>query len=290
MIKYIYEAALILVAVIWGSGFIAAKHAINVGASPIVILGIRFFIAFLMLAGIFSSKIKLTRKKDLIAGALVGLVLFAAFAFQTYGIQYTTPAKNAFLTGANVVIVPFLAWLFYKKKPENKAFYSAIICLIGIGLITLNAQLVVNKGDALTLICALFFGLHILLNGYYSNQVDPISLVIYQMFFAFVYSLLYMVLSQNTLDWTSMNTSGILSMLYLGFVSTGLAFLLQTLAQRKVNANKTAIFLSMEVVFGMVFSVVFMNEVLSGRILLGSALVLSAILINEVSFEKIRLN
>jgi drug/metabolite transporter (DMT)-like permease len=187
--KYLNEILLLVVAIIWGSGFIASKIALNAGATPILMLVLRFLTASVILSIVFYKHLKLISKEDIFGGFIVGLFLFLGFIFQTIGIKYTTPSKNAFLTGVNVIIVPFICWFIYKKKPSIKSFLSTFICLIGIGLLTLDTTIGFNIGDLLTLICAVFFALHIVSNGYFSKKIHPINLTILQMYFAFIFSL-----------------------------------------------------------------------------------------------------
>lgn len=279
---FIYEGMLILVAIIWGSGFIAAKLAVNLGASPLTILVLRFFVASLFLTIIFWKSIGRIKKKDLFGGMLTGFFLYSAFAFQTYGIKYTTPSNNAFLTATNVVIVPFIYWVFYKKRPKNKAFLAAVLCLLGIGLLTLKDEFGMNIGDIYTLICAVLFAGHIVCNDYFIHRMPSLKLVALQMYFAFLFSGLMIMVMENPMH-TSFQLDGkaILFILYLGIVSTGVAFLLQTIAQKKVNANKTVIFLSLESVFGTFFSIIIFHEIIHIQLILGAVLVLIAIMIAE---------
>ncbi|GMQ57641.1 DMT family transporter [Vallitalea sediminicola] len=286
--KYLYEGLLFIVAIIWGSGFIASKIALNMGATPILILTLRFLTAAVLLSIIFFKHLKTISKSDIIGGFIVGLFLFLGFIFQTFGILYTTPSKNAFLTGVNVIIVPFLCWILYRKKPPIKSFLSAIICFAGIGLLTLDMATGVNLGDILTLICAVFFALHIVFNGHYSKKISPIKLSIIQMYIAFILSLLcFIVMDIRTVE-LNITLNAILAILYLGIFCTSIAFFIQTYAQKKVPANKAAIFLSTESVFGTIFSVVLLKESLSIKLILGCIVIFIAILISEVELKKKR--
>src|SRR5699024_4189562 len=113
------DLSLLLVAAIWGSGFVVTKNAVN-HITPFYMLAIRFW-----------ERVKNTKLKDIKAGAVIGFFLFTAFATQTYGIKYTTVSKQAFITASNVVMVPFFYWFVSKKKPEPYEIMSAIICFIG---------------------------------------------------------------------------------------------------------------------------------------------------------------
>ncbi|WP_418965162.1 EamA family transporter, partial [Cetobacterium sp.] len=109
---------LLLVAMIWGSGFPATKIILDSGIRPFEFLGIRFFITAIVMFIIMRIKRIKIEKNEMNLGVIAGLVLFLAFAFQTVGLVYTTSSKNAFITGANVIFVPYIAWIFTKEKPK----------------------------------------------------------------------------------------------------------------------------------------------------------------------------
>ena len=109
MRKYLAIFGLILVTVIWGGGFVASDMALE-SMSPFQIMTIRFFLGMVILGGISLPGMKALKKEEIRAGILMGCALFAGFALQIIGLQYTTPSKNAFLTATNVVMVPFLAF------------------------------------------------------------------------------------------------------------------------------------------------------------------------------------
>ena len=181
------DLSLLLVAIIWGSGFVASKNALN-SMPPNYINAIRFALPFILLCIVFWKKVKIINKKDLRAGGIIGVFLFMAFAAQTIGLQYTTASKQAFLTGTNVVIVPFLYWAIKNKKPDRYNLVATFLCLIGIGFLTLQENLSINLGDGLTLICALFFACHIVSIGVFAENHDPIILTIIQFGVAALFS------------------------------------------------------------------------------------------------------
>lgn len=117
MKKYMAIFGLILVTVIWGGGFVASDMALE-SLTPFQIMTFRFFLGTVILGGISLPGMKDIKKEEIRAGFFMGCALFAGFALQIVGLQYTTPSKNAFLTATNVVMVPFIAFLVY-KKPSN---------------------------------------------------------------------------------------------------------------------------------------------------------------------------
>ena len=126
-------------------------------------------------------------KKDILAGLIVGIFQFFGYAFQTYGAMLTTASKNAFFTSINVIIVPYIFWLLHKKRPDVFAFLASVICVLGVAVISFDRKMNLanlNFGDILTIISAVFFAGQIATNGYFSKKVEPLKLVVMQMFVA----------------------------------------------------------------------------------------------------------
>lgn len=275
----IADLSLILVAIIWGSGFIFVKVALDAGITPLVTLSVRFTVASVILALIFYKKIMTITKKDILYGFIIGLFLFGGFAFQTIAMQYTTPSKNAFLTSVNVVIVPFLVIIITKEKPRINSFISAGLCLCGIALITLNKSLVLSYGDLLTLVCAFLFAAHIVSVGIFIKKSDPIKLSVIQMIVAAVLSISVSIVFE---DFTCISDGkGMFSVLYLGLACTALCFLIQNVAQKYTSSTKASIILSTEAVFGTIFSVIIFKEELTINMIMGFIVIFIAIIIAE---------
>lgn len=123
------DISLLIVAIIWGSGFVATKNALE-SISPFFISTLRFSISTLLMGVIFFKKIKNIDINHLKTGLIVGTFLFLAFSAQTIGLIYTTASKQAFLTGTNVVMVPFIYWFVSKEKPNSYNIIATFLCLI----------------------------------------------------------------------------------------------------------------------------------------------------------------
>ncbi|MFR6484723.1 MAG: DMT family transporter, partial [Intestinibacter bartlettii] len=260
--KYKGELGLGLTAFIWGSGFIGVSISLSGGLTPLQILTIRFFIGAILLGVIFFKEIKNNITKEaVIAGSMIGVFLFIAFVFQTIGISYTTASKNAFLTAINVVIVPFIGFILYKRPLDKYGIISSIIAILGIGILSLDVDFTINFGDFLTIICAFGFAFHIFFTGEFVKKHNPIVLTVVQFSVATVLSLIVQILFNEIKIEAQM--SSIMGVLYLGVFSTTVAFLLQTVCQKDVSETKSAIILSLESVFGTILSVIILHEVLT---------------------------
>lgn len=283
MKKYLGILGLLTVTVIWGGGFVASDMALET-LSPFQIMVIRFLIAAVLMTLLGIKQIKTISREEIRCGFWLGAALFGGFALQIIALQYTTPSKNAFLTATNVVFVPFIALVIYRKKIEVRSLIGAVMALAGAGVLSLKNDFSIGLGDGLTLLCAVCFALQIFLTGEYVGRIRPAVLNFLQMTTACVLSAAGLLLSG---DFTfAPSTRSLLAVLYLGVVSTTITYLLQTVSQKYVDETKSAIILSMEAVFGTFFSVLLLHENVTVRMLAGSALILAAVLVSEVSFKK----
>lgn len=287
MQKYLGEIALTITAIIWGSGFVASAIALD-HFTPYQILAGRFIIGTLILGVIFHKKLKNIDKSTMIKGAVLGIFLYLAFALQTVGLQYTTPSKNAFLTAVNVVIVPFIAFVMYKRKIDMYELVGAILAMIGVGVLSLKLSADINIGDLLTLGCAFGFAFHIFYTAKYVKNSDPISLTLIQMITAAIIGSIVVLFKGETS--VVMEKEGVFSLLYLGVFSTTIAYFLQTVAQKMITETKAAIILSTESFWGMVFSVAILDEAMTIKMVLGAILILCAIIISETKLPFLKKN
>ncbi|MCL6574350.1 MAG: DMT family transporter, partial [Bacillus sp. (in: Bacteria)] len=249
MRKYIGEIGLGITAIIWGSGFVASAIALEY-LTPYQTLAGRFLIGVIILCLLFHKRLKNIKKSTIKKGAIIGVFLYLAFALQTVGLQYTTPSKNAFLTAVNVVIVPFIAFLIYKRKIDKFELFGAVLAITGVGVLSLRLSSEINIGDLLSLSCAFAFAFHIFYTAKFVKNEDPVLITIIQMITAAVLGFIVVLLKGETNF--SLETGAITSLLYLGVFSTTIAFLLQTVAQKYTTETKAAIILSTEAFWGMI--------------------------------------
>lgn len=281
------DLSLLLVAIIWGSSFVVIKNALDY-INPVYILVLRFALSSVLMAFVFWKRFREINKKDIKAGAIIGFFLFLAFLTQTIGLKYTTVSKQAFITASYVVIVPFFYWGITKKKPDIYEFVAAILCLIGIGLLSLEEGLSINLGDGLTMVCAVFFALHIISIEYFAKDHDPIILTIVQFAVAAIFSFIVVLIFNIKLG--SFGKEVGFSILYVAVVSTLIAFGIQNVAQKYTSSTHTAIILSMESVFGSIFSVLLLGDKLTVKLFLGCLIVLLSILTAETKWNFLRKN
>ena len=287
MRKYIGEILLIITAIIWGSGFVASAVSLEY-YTPYQILAGRFFIGALILCVLFHKKLKKLNKSVLIKGAILGIFLYLAFALQTVGLQFTTPSKNAFLTAVNVVIVPFIGFLLYKRKIDKYELFGAILAVIGVAILSLKLSSEINIGDLLSLACAVGFAFHIFYTAKFVKTEDPVVLTIVQMVTAAaIAGITVLIRGESSF---SMETEGMMNLLYLGVFSTTITYLMQTVAQKYITETKAAIILSTESFWGMAFSVIILSEIMTGKMIIGAIIILCAILVSETKLSFLKKN
>lgn len=282
MKKYLGILGLLTVTIIWGGGFVASDMALET-LTPFQIMTIRFLIAAVLMTLLGRKQIPTITKEEVKCGFWLGAALFAGFAFQIIGLQYTTPSKNAFLTATNVVFVPFIALVIYRKKIEKRSLIGAAMAIVGAGVLSLQSNFSIGIGDGLTLLCAVGFAFQIFLTGEYVGRIRPSVLNFLQMTTACVLSVIGLICTGGF--HFNPSVKSLLAVAYLGVVSTTICYLLQTVSQKYVDETKSAIILSMEAVFGTIFSVIILHETVTTRMIVGSLLILAAVLVSEVQFS-----
>ena len=271
-------------ALIWGSSFVIMKNAVDF-ITPHVLLSIRFILGTIFMSILFFNKVKYIKKEDLKGGFFAGLALFCAFTIQTYGLQLTTPGKNAFLTAVYCTIVPFLSWIWLKKRPDKFQWLAAILCFIGVGLVSLDSSLRMNLGDLYTLIGGFLYAMHILICEKAMQKTSPIIVTTLQFAFAAVFSIISALLFEDISIVTQIRGDIILQILYLAFFATTICYLFQNSGQKLVNENTAALLLSLESVFGVFFSILLKEETLNLQIILGFIVIFIAVIISETKLS-----
>lgn len=283
MKKTLGITGLVIVTIIWGGGFVASDIALN-ELSPFEIMSYRFLIASIIMGAFAWRNLKTIHKDEIIYGSILGIALFSGFALQIIGLKYTTPSNNAFLTATNVVMVPFIAYFIGRKKLNKADIIGSFTALIGVGVLSLQNNFSIGSGDLFTLFCALGFAFQIYLTGIFGKKIRPSILNFLQMFTAFCLSIIGLLFSGSIN--LSLSKQGISAIIYLGVVSTALCYFLQTAAQKHVDETKSAIILSMEAVFGTLFSIILLGEKPNLKMVIGGIMILSAVLISELQFFK----
>lgn len=290
------QLLLLAATIVWGSSYLILKETIK-EVPAFFVISIRFFSSGVILAIIFMKKFKNLNKKTLISGLALGACVAVSFMIQTVGLKNTTPGRNAFLTGAYCVICPFLMWILYKKKPKFYNVFPTIICTIGIGLISLSGDSGSGEnvllGDGLTLLSAVFFALQIIfIYRFQKDGCDTTLLLILELTVVGIivgFGSLIFELPVYGIKGYALNSQQLLEIGYLALACTLFTQSAQMIGQKFTKPHQSAIILSLEAVFGMLFSVVFGTEQVTIMSGIGFAVVFIAILTCELRFDPLKL-
>ncbi len=277
-------AGFVLATIIWGWGFIFQKFAASAGMSSVAVTLGRGVLATVVLSVIFFKTIKREYKKgQWKVGAVLGFLLAGGNMLQSYGIEFTTPGKSAFITSSYVIWVPVLYWILTRKKMYVSVGVACVLSLIGIGILSLDFSegFSMNYGDVITLISSMFFAMQIVVIGKYAKHMHPIVMAVLQCAFSGLFSAI-LFLGNGESFTVFLSTDAAIAVGYLGVISTGIGFTVQVIGQRYVSSAKAGVLLSCESLFGAIFSVIVGYDVLSFRILLGGAIVFIAVILPDV--------
>ncbi len=282
----------LLAALIWGMAFsVQSRAAAYYGA--FTLNSLRYFIGALFLTLVLKllpslgkndpplpGKDEASRKKQLILGGIIcGIALAAASCLQQMGIRLTTAGKASFITALYVVLVP-LASLLFGKKLKAIIWIAVAVAVCGLYFISVNEGFSISRGDFLVFLSAFCFAAQILCIDHYVGGVSAVRLSRVQFLTAGVISGI-LALFTDTLTFADFK-AGLLLLLYMGIMSTGVAYTLQVVSQQGGEAPIVSILLSMESVFGALGGYLFLHESLSARELLGCGLMFAAVLLTQL--------
>ena len=280
---------IILATVIWGSSFVVMKNSVDV-LPTFWLLAIRFTCAALVLGLVFIKRWKVVDRQYLIGGTVMGLCLFLAYAFQTFGLERTTPGKNAFLTAVYCVIVPFLYWAIAHRRPDRYNVLAAVLCIAGIGLVSVTGSdaSAFNSGDVLTLIGGFFFAAHIVAVSKWSEGRDIFMLTVLQFASFALFSWIGVLVTRAPLPVEAFDGGLVFSLAYLVIFASCGSLLFQNIGQKYTAPATAAVLLSLEAPFGVVFSIPFAGERPTPLMLVGFVLIFIAVVCSETKFSFLR--
>lgn len=281
---------LLITAAIWGFAFVAQKKGMDY-VGPFTFNTARFFVGVLSLLPILwffrkaqsTASIRAAKKPFPLKESLaLGVLMFCGLSLQQVGLVTATASKAGFLTGTYVLLVPLLG-IFVARSVNAMVWIAVVIAMFGLYLLSVKADAEniwsMEYGDVLILSSSVFWALHVLLVDRLVHSHDAMQLSILQFVFCTVFSLIA-ALALETID-LNLVFAAWQPILYVGILSTGVAFTLQILAQKEAHPSHTAIIMSMEGVFAVIGGYLWLNEVISGRVLFGCGLMLAAMLLAQ---------
>lgn len=270
------QLLLVVATFFWGATFVIVKGALS-DASPLMFIALRFLLAGLLMWWVMArGRIE---RKALLPSLLLGTLLFAGFAFQTWGLLYTTPSKSAFVTGFSVILVPVVSVLSgYRLSRGNTA--AAALGLVGLYFLVLPSGIgVVNRGDLLTLFAAIAFAFHIVMLGTWSRRISFMQLAPAQILVVGTIAIVAAPFAPVTaLHWTGRL---VLAVVVTAIFATAFAFGAQVWAQQYTPPAHTALIFALEPVFALLTSIIVTGEHLGGKEILGFVLILAGMVVSE---------
>ena len=286
---------LVFTAMIWGCSFVAqtvgAEHvgtftflASRSWLGGIVLLPVIAFSDYReKRSGTYQTQSKNTLRTLIWGGIACGVCLFFAAATQQMGVAQTTTAKAGFITTLYVLMVPILT-LFMGRKIGKKIWLCVMMGVIGLYFLCMADSISLNKGDALVLLCAFLFSLHILVIDHFSPKVNSIKLSCIQFFTTAVIATVFTFLFEHPTAQTLLAAA--LPIMYAGILSSGVGFTLQVVAQKDLNPTIASLAMSLESVFSALAGWILLGQSLSVRELFGCALMFTAIVIAQLPDRK----
>jgi drug/metabolite transporter (DMT)-like permease len=270
---------------VWGATFMVIKAALA-DATPLVFNAVRMAFAAIVLCALFFRQLRRIPVGALRAGFEVGTLMWLGYEFQTAGLLYTSASKSAFLTGVSVVLVPLLLALFWRGHVNRYTLAGVFAALIGLYLLCVppNQGLSLaslNRGDLLTLACAVAFAFQIIILGRRAQHFDFVHLVPVEISVC----ALWMIISIPIADrhaFIRFTPSMLWALAVTALLGTVGCFIVQAWAQRFTPPTHTALIFSLEPVFAGLTSYIFLGERLGPRSFLGAALILTGVLASEI--------
>ena len=273
---------LVLTAIVWGSSYFLIKDIIQI-IDVGWLLAIRFLMSSAFLFLIAYKKILAHLDYDtIILGVILGAFGFGGYLAQNVGLIFTTPGKNAFLTGTFAVIVPFVAWAAGMGRPERNNVVGAILAVLGLGFVALDSSSTgFNIGDALTLVCACFYAMQTVEVAKRGSGINIVCVTFWEMLVMGLLYLGYALVVDDLPQLSKLTPNNYLVLFYLSIICSFLVLMFCNHAYTKVNPSAGAVLSSLESPFGVAFSVAFGYEVLTARLLCGFALILIGVIFSE---------
>ena len=270
-----YNIYMVIATIFFGMTYVLTKICLNY-STELHIISFRFLIAFVISLIFLQRKIFPLKIKEILYSLILSVLLFMVFITMTIGVKYTTATNASFLISLSVIFIPFFSWIFNKEKPKKSIFIVLIIALIGIMLLTLDKNLEFHIGDILCLICSLLFSFHVLITERFVKNNNPITLGVLQfggvaiLSFLVQYPIEKFTLPKNEKFW--------ISLMILSVFCTALAYIIQTVSQKKLSSTLIGLILSLEPIFSGIFGYFILNEYLSLQQYIGAFLLLISII------------
>lgn len=274
------KLALFLTAMLWGTTFAIGKIATEAFSASFII-ALRFSVASAALIVVAAPLYKMLNKQYWIDGIWMGITLFLSYILQVAGLAMdTSPGKSAFLCTTYCVMVPFMHWFATKKKPQVLHVLCVFLCLFGIGILSLRGGLGISVGDILTVLSGVPCAVNIVISSIVCQNKNPLLLTTIELGVVAVLAWVCVLFTNTFPKEFPLNTVG--GIVYLGLIATALCLFLQSYGLKYAEASIGGMILSLESVFGVLFSIIIYREKITIRMAVGFLLIFVAIIFSQL--------
>jgi drug/metabolite transporter (DMT)-like permease len=280
------DLGLMFCTILWGSTFVVVKNSLE-HSSVFLFLALRFSLAGLLMTVWRPRVLASIEREEIFAGLRLGFFMFAGYAFQTAGLQHTSASNSGFVTGSSVVLVPLLFAIFWGHKLTGWVYAGALAAGFGLYYLTIPSEGVahLNRGDVLTFVAAASYAVHIILVSEYTRQHSASALSVLQVIACAAMAWIMTGLAA-AIRWQPVRFEPgwplLTGIVVCAVLATAVAFSIQLWAQQFTTPGHAAILFTLEPVFAVLTSYIFLGERLAARAIFGGAFVLAGILIAEL--------
>ncbi len=285
------DMMLILVTLCWGISYYLMDVALS-DMDPFTLNAHRFLGAFAVAALLSWKKLLNVNKTTLKYSVLVGVALVFVYIGATFGVKYTTLSNSGFLCALTVIFTPIIGFIFLRQRLSRKMLIAVLMCFVGIALLTLKDDFSINmanlKGDLLCTMCGVAYAIDLLLTekAVAHEEVDAFQLGVFQLGVTGVCNLILAFLVETPHFPTEPSIWGAVA--FLSIFCTGVAFIVQPIAQQYTSASHTGVIFALEPVFAGIVAFVLVGEVLTAKAYLGAVLMVASIFVMEIDFTGLK--
>ena len=280
------DMALVMVTMAWGMSNMLMDLCLE-ELEPMTLNAYRFLGAFVLIAAVMFKKMRNVNRETVKASAILSVLIFAVYALNTYGLQYTSVSHAGFLIAMSVLFTPIVSIFVTKKMPEKKLFFIAAACTVGIGLMTLDSHMRMAFGDILCLLCAVVCGFYLVFNEIFvkRDEIDAFQAGVLELGFAGI----WFAISAFVLETPVLPQSGKIwgCLLFLMLFSTGFAFIAQSVAQQYTDASRVGVIYTLEPVFSRLAARLVLGEMLIPRAYVGEVILVVSMIAMELDLGKL---
>ena len=281
--QYKAEFLIFFVSITWGLSFPLVKIGLDY-SSPIFYVFVRFLITTIIFCVIYFNKLKDIKLKDFYFGAFIGIFLFIGYVTQTIGLKYTSASNTAFITGTNIVFLPFVQLLIIKTRPKFENILGIIIVTIGLYFLANLQGLNFNKGDFFALLCAIAYAFYIVYLDKYSKKTDFLSMTFGMFLGTTILALIFSIFLEGVIYSDikfELNLILIVTILLNSIFANYIGLYISLKYQKDTTPVRAGLIYNMEQIFAVFFAYILISEIMSFKQVVGALIMILGLIISE---------